>query len=165
MASPGSSVPASWTIGEEAGQMTLARPVRSRSVWRRLVRNRRVNAGGGVLLTFYLIALLAPIVAPEDPNHQVLIQRLKAPSLSHPMGTDGLGRDILSRAIWGARVSLSVSLVATLMSIVLGAQVGLIAGWFGGWLDNLLMRTADVFLAFPIFILLITVVAIYGSSV
>jgi peptide/nickel transport system permease protein len=121
--------------------------------------------GGGVLLAFYLVALLAPLTAPEDPNHQVLIERLKAPSLDHPMGTDGLGRDILSRAIWGGRVSLTLSVVATLVSILIGVQVGLIAGWFGGWLDNILMRTADVFLAFPIFILLITVVAIYGSSV
>ncbi|HEY7031697.1 MAG TPA: ABC transporter permease [Thermomicrobiales bacterium] len=165
MASSGSSAPASWTIGGGTARTTLARPVRSRSVWWRLARNRRVLTGGGVLLAFYLIALLAPLVAPEDPNHQVLVQRLKAPSLAHPMGTDGLGRDILSRAIWGARVSLSVSVVATLVSIVIGAQVGLVAGWFGRWPDNLLMRTADVFLAFPIFILLITVVAIYGSSV
>jgi peptide/nickel transport system permease protein len=121
--------------------------------------------GGGILLAFYLVALLAPLTAPEDPNRQVLIERLNAPSLDHPMGTDGLGRDILSRAIWGGRVSLSLSVVATLVSIVIGVQVGLVAGWFGGWLDNLLMRIADVFLAFPIFILLITVVAIYGSSV
>ena len=121
--------------------------------------------GGGVLLAFYLVALLAPLTAPEDPNHQVLIERLKAPSLDHPMGTDGLGRDILSRAIWGGRVSLTLSVVATLVGILIGVQVGLIAGWFGGWLDNILMRTADVFLAFPIFILLITVVAIYGSSI
>jgi peptide/nickel transport system permease protein len=165
MASPESSAPASWAIGGGAGLPTLARPVRTRSVWWRLVRNPRVIAGGTVLLAFYLIALLAPFVAPEDPNRQVLIERLNAPSLAHPMGTDGLGRDILSRAIWGARVSLSVSVVATLVSVVIGALVGLIAGWFGGWADNLLMRIADVFLAFPIFILLITVVAIYGSSV
>src|SRR5215218_7201093 len=164
MANPESSAPASWAIGGGTVQAPLARPIHSRSIWWRLVRNPRVIVGGTVLLAFYLIALLAPIVAPEDPNKQELIERLKAPSLAHPMGTDGLGRDILSRAIWGARLSLLISVVATLVSIVIGAQLGLIAGWFGGWLDNLLMRIADVFLAFPIFILLITVVAIYGSS-
>jgi peptide/nickel transport system permease protein len=137
----------------------------SHSVWWRLARNRRVLIGGGVLLIFYLVALLAPLTAPYDPNQQVLIDRLKAPSLDHPMGTDGLGRDVLSRAIWGGRISLTLSVVATLVGILIGVQVGLIAGWFGGWVDNILMRTADVFLAFPIFILLITVVAIYGSSV
>lgn len=118
-----------------------------------------------MLLALYLIALLAPLVAPQNPNRQVLLDRLKTPSSAHLMGTDGLGRDILSRAIYGGRASLAVSLVATLVSIVLGTQVGLVAGWFGGWLDNFLMRAADVFLAFPIFILLITVVAIYGSSI
>lgn len=142
-----------------------AAPVVTRSVWWRLAHNRRVIVGGGVLVTLYLIALLAPVVAPDDPNRQVLIERLQGPSEAHVMGTDPLGRDMLSRAIFGARVSLSVSLVATLVSIMIGAQIGLVSGWFGGWTDNLLMRTADVFLAFPIFILLITVVAIYGSSV
>src|SRR5215216_6753960 len=139
MANPESSAPASWAIGGGTVQAPLARPIHSRSIWWRLVRNPRVIVGGTVLLAFYLIALLAPIVAPEDPNKQELIERLKAPSLAHPMGTDGLGRDILSRAIWGARLSLLISVVATLVSIVLGAQVGLIAGWFGGWLDKLLI--------------------------
>src|SRR5262245_4031224 len=88
---------------EEVARTALPRPNRSHSVWWRLVRNRRVLLGGGVLLTFYLVALLAPLTAPYDPNQQVLIDRLKAPSLDHPMGTDGLGRDVLSRAIWGGR--------------------------------------------------------------
>jgi peptide/nickel transport system permease protein len=148
-----------------ASRSALARSSSSRSGWQRLMHNRRVTVGGALLLTLYLIALLARRVSPADPNRQVLIARLKGPSWAHLMGTDPLGRDILSRAIFGARVSLSVSLVATLVSIVIGAQVGLVAGWFGGWIDNLLMRIADVFLAFPIFILLITVVAIYGSSI
>jgi peptide/nickel transport system permease protein len=116
-------------------------------------------------MTLYLIALFAPITSPDDPHRQVLLDRLQGPSLDHLMGTDGLGRDILSRAIWGARVSLSVSLVATLMSLVRGALLGLVSGLAGGWLDNVIMRATDVFLAFPIFVLLITVVAIYGSSV
>jgi peptide/nickel transport system permease protein len=120
---------------------------------------------GAILLALYLVALLAPVVAPANPNTQVLIDRLQGPSWAHPMGTDPLGRDILSRAIYGARVSLTISLVATFVSIVLGALAGLVSGWFGGWIDNLLMRATDIFLAFPIFILLITVVAIYGSSI
>ncbi|MGH2534674.1 MAG: ABC transporter permease [Thermomicrobiales bacterium] len=154
-----------WPRGGERAGPALVRPSHSRSGWRRLLGERRVILGGGLLLTLYLIALAAPLVAPDDPNRQVLIDRLQGPSLDHPMGTDGLGRDILSRAIYGARVSLAVSLVATFVSVVIGALVGLVSGWFGGWLDNLIMRVADVVLAFPTFILLITVVAIYGSSV
>src|SRR4051794_26559808 len=165
MASSGSSAPISLRIGGSPTEISFARTRQSRSVWWRLARSRRVIAGGGMLLLFYFVALFAPVFAPHDPNKQVLLERLKAPSVAHLMGTDGLGRDILSRAIYGGRASLTVSLVATLMSIVIGTQIGLIAGWFGGWPDNLLMRVADIFLAFPSFILLITVVAIYGSSV
>ncbi len=117
-----------------------------------------------IVLALYLVALLAPLLVPHDPNQQVLLYRLNGPCAEHLFGTDSLGRDILSRAIYGARVSLAVSLVATLITIVIGALVGLVSGYVGGWLDNLMMRVTDVFLAFPIFILLITVVAIYGSS-
>ncbi|MDQ3547300.1 MAG: ABC transporter permease [Chloroflexota bacterium] len=133
-------------------------------MWRRFLRNRRALIGGMIVLALYLVALLAPLLVPHDPNQQVLLDRLNGPSAEHLFGTDSLGRDILSRAIYGARVSLAVSLVATLITIVIGALVGLVSGYVGGWLDNLMMRVTDVFLAFPIFILLITVVAIYGSS-
>lgn len=130
----------------------------------RFVQNRRVMLGLGVILFLSLAALLAPVVSPHDPDDQILINRLAAPSLDHPFGTDSLGRDILSRAIYGARVSLSVSLVAMLISVSIGALVGLIAGFSRGIIDNVLMRITDVVLAFPVFILLITVVAIYGSG-
>ncbi len=144
----------------------LERTVRAqRSLWRRLVRNRRIAFGLITLGLFYLVALLAPWIAPHDPNAQVLIDRLKGPSFAHPFGTDSLGRDLLSRAMWGTRLSLSISFVAMLLTILLGSVVGLISGYRGGFVDNLLMRITDLFLAFPVFILLITVVAIFGSSV
>lgn len=132
--------------------------------WRRLLRNRRIAIGVGVLLMMYLIGLLAPWLAPADPNAQILIDRLKPPSGAHPLGTDSLGRDILSRAIWATRISLSVSLVAMLITIIVGATLGLVAGFLGGMVDMVLMRLTDMLMAFPIFILLITIVAIYGSS-
>jgi ABC-type dipeptide/oligopeptide/nickel transport system permease subunit len=138
---------------------------RSTSLGRRLLSNRRVAIGLTVVIAFYLIALAAPLVSPADPNAQVLLERLKAPSLEHPFGTDSLGRDILSRAIWATRISLGVSLVAMLITVGLGSLVGLLAGFRGGIVDNVLMRVTDVFLAFPVFILLITVISIYGSSV
>jgi peptide/nickel transport system permease protein len=133
--------------------------------WRRLIGNRRVALGVVVLVALYAVALLAPVLAPADPNKQVLLSRLKPPSSAHWLGTDSLGRDILSRAIFATRVSLGVSLVAMLITVAVGTLIGLVAGFAGGTVDDVLMRITDVFLAFPIFILLITVVAMFGSSI
>ena len=132
--------------------------------WVRLARNPRIAIGCGILTTLYLIAIFAPWLAPQDPNAQILLDRLKPPSWAHWMGTDSLGRDILSRAIWATRVSLSVSLVAMLITILVGVSLGLIAGFLGGAVDSFIMRATDMLMAFPVFILLITMVAIYGSS-
>lgn len=149
-----------------AGTGALALPPRlTAPLWRRLLSNRRVALGIAVLLFLYVVAILAPLLAPADPNKQVLLERLRPPSTAHWFGTDSLGRDILSRAIWAARVSLAVSFVAMLITVVVGTIVGGVAGFLGGAADDLLMRFTDVVLAFPLFILLITVVAIYGSSV
>ncbi len=158
-------MPARRARGGDIVEPTRLLPPQSRPVWRRLKRNRQVLIGAAFLLTLYLIALLAPLTAPDDPDRQVLIDRLQGPSWDHLAGTDGHGRDILSRAIWGARLSLSISLVATLMSVGIGAVAGLVSGLARGWIDNVIMRATDIFLAFPIFVLLITVVAIYGSRV
>lgn len=137
-------------------------PTRLRS---RVFRNRRVVAGLVLILALHAAAILAPRLSPYPPDAQVLTDRLTPPTRQHLLGVDHLGRDILSRVLWGARVSLSVGLVATLLTIVVGAVFGLLSGYFGSWVDALLMRTTDVFLAFPVFILLITLAAIYGSSV
>jgi peptide/nickel transport system permease protein len=142
-----------------------ARLTSSPKWWQRFLRNPRVVVGLTLITVLYLVALLAPVLAPHDPNAQVLLDRLKPPSPQHWLGTDQLGRDVLSRAIWAARVSLGVSLVATAITVVVGTLVGMVAGYFGGWADQVLMRTVDVFLSFPVFILLITIVAIYGASV
>jgi len=148
------------------GTRALERRVRAQpSVWRRLLRNRRVVMGGSVLIAFYLIALFAPWLAPADPNGQILLERLQPPSSAHWFGTDSLGRDILSRAIYATRISLGVSLVAMAITIVIGTTFGLLAGFLGGWVDSVLMRFTDMLLAFPVFILLVTIVAIYGSSI
>jgi peptide/nickel transport system permease protein len=133
--------------------------------WRRLIGNRRIALGVTVLTVMYLVGLLAPWLSPADPNAQVLLDRLQAPSVAHPLGTDSLGRDMLSRAIWATRISLSVSLVAMLITICIGATLGMIAGFLGGIVDMVIMRLTDMLMAFPIFILLITIVAIYGSSI
>ena len=148
-------------------EATPSRPARNQtaaSVWLRRMQNRQVVLGLVIIAGLYLVALLAPLLAPHGPNEQILLDRLKPPSWEHPFGTDSFGRDIFSRVIWGARVSLAVSLVATLITVVIGGLVGVVSGFFGGWVDNAMMRVTDVFIAFPLFLLLITVIAIYGSS-
>jgi len=121
-------------------------------------------AGSVVLVATLAIAVLAEKLAPYDPNGQVLLDRLNGPSGAHLFGTDGLGRDVLSRAIWGARVSLGVGFASVAITTVVGTTIGMVAGYSGRWVDNVLMRFVDVFISIPVFMLLLTVVAIYGSS-
>lgn len=144
----------------------VATPVapRRRSVLRRLLSNQRVVAGSVVLLITLAVAVFAEVLAPSDPNGQILADRLAAPSMSHPFGEDQLGRDVLSRVIYGARVSLGVGFSSVVITIVIGTIIGVAAGFFGKWTDNVLMRFVDVFISIPVFMLLLTVVAIYGSS-
>ena len=115
----------------------------------------------GVVL---LSALLAPWIAPYDPYVMNMDEALQPPSLTHPMGTDVLGRDVMSRLIFGARISMEVSIFSRLISLLLGTLLGLVAGYCGGKLDSLIMRIADVTLAYPALLLLIAVVAAVGPS-
>ena len=138
---------------------------RRRSLVLRLVSNQRVVAGAIVLLVTFAVALLADVLAPYEPNAQILAERLAGPSLAHPFGQDHLGRDVLSRAIYGARVSLGVGFSSVAITIVIGTIIGVAAGYFGRWTDSVLMRFVDVFISIPVFMLLLTVVAIYGSNV
>lgn len=131
---------------------------------RRLVRNRRAWVGGIIVLAFILVAVLAPVLAPYDPFRQSVQNRLQPPSSEHVLGTDELGRDILSRIIHGTRVSLLVAAMAVVVSLVAGVVLGAIAGYYGGVLDNLIMRVVDLFLALPAIILAIALVAVLGSS-
>jgi peptide/nickel transport system permease protein len=130
---------------------------------RRLLRNRRAVVGGVIVLAFCMLAIGAPVLAPYAPEAQTLALRNRPPSLEHLMGTDALGRDILSRAIWAARVSLSIGIVSVLLSAVLSTTIGAIAGYAGGWIDGVLMRLTDAFLAFPTLFLMIAIVAAFGS--
>jgi len=138
---------------------------RRRSLVVRLLSNQRVVVGSVVLLVTFAVALLADVLAPYEPNAQILAERLAGPSLAHPFGQDHLGRDVLSRAIYGARVSLGVGFSSVAITIVIGTIIGVAAGFFGRWTDNVLMRFVDVFISIPVFMLLLTVVAIYGSNV
>jgi len=120
----------------------------------------------GLFLTIFLVsvALLAPYIAKYDPDQQDLSMRLSPPSPEHPFGTDQLGRDILSRVIWGSRISLTIAVVVVAISFSIGTAVGMIAGYFGGKIDELLMRITDMFMAFPRLILAMAVAAALGPG-
>jgi peptide/nickel transport system permease protein len=121
-------------------------------------------AGGAVLLLLCAVAVLAPWLAPYDPLAQQLELRLAPPSLAHPLGLDELGRDILSRLLYGARISLIVGVTVVAIAGSLGTAIGAVAGFAGGWIEALLMRTTDVFLAFPGILLAIAFVAVLGPA-
>lgn len=137
----------------------------------RRVRTRRLAlAGGGFVLALALVAALAPWLAPQDPTRQALRTRLTGPTLAaadgqaHLLGTDHLGRDVLSRIIWGSQVSLLVGFAAVMVGGGLGAGLGLLAGFHGGWVDHLVMTLADAQLAFPFILLAIGIIAVLGPS-
>jgi peptide/nickel transport system permease protein len=132
-------------------------------LWR-VVRNRRGLLGGVVVAAMLAAGILAPAVAPYSYSTQSLLQRLKPPTAAHWLGTDGFGRDILTRVIWGARVSLEIGFLATGLAIVVGTTVGGAAGYFGGAVDTGIMRVADVFMSVPALFLILVVVALFGAS-
>ena len=143
-----------------------SRPLRQRrGLLLRLLGNQRVVVGCSVLLLTLLVAVFAGQLAPYDPNAQILVARLGPPSSAHLFGSDQLGRDVLSRVIWGSRVSLGVGFSSVAITIVIGTAIGVAAGYSGGWIDGSLMRFVDVFISIPVFMLLLTIVAIYGSNV
>ena len=122
-------------------------------------------SGGALIAVCVLMAVAAPWLATHDPDAINLTLALQAPSPAHWLGTDSLGRDLYSRLLYGARISLVVGVGAVGLSILIGTALGLIAGWYGGWLDGLLMRTVDIMLCFPTFFLLLAIIALVGQSV
>ncbi|HET9798323.1 MAG TPA: ABC transporter permease [Gemmatimonadaceae bacterium] len=133
-------------------------------VSRALRRDARAWFGIGVVVTLALLALLAPIVSRHDPLAIDLVNQLQGPSPSHWLGTDIQGRDVWSRLVYGSRVSLSAGVVSQLIALLLGLTLGLAAGFRGGWVDELVMRLADVTLAFPTLLLLIAMAAALQPS-
>jgi peptide/nickel transport system permease protein len=132
--------------------------------WRRLHRRVLSRVGLGIVGTVVLAGGLAPYLAPYDPAHQELSDILEAPSQQHFLGTDDLGRDVLSRLIWGARVSLQVGVIAVAIALVAGTGLGLLSGYMDGMLDNWLMRLMDALLAFPVLVLALALAAVLGPS-
>lgn len=132
--------------------------------WRRLRCNKVAMAGGIVVLLLILMAIFAPLIAPFDPITQDYEHLRESPSLDHPFGTDAFGRDILSRVIYGARISLRLGFLGTFFGVALGIIIGNFAGFYGGHVDSLIMRLIDVQLAFPGLILAIAIIAVLGHG-
>jgi peptide/nickel transport system permease protein len=147
-------------MSEEKSQQTS----QVREVWRRLKRNRAAMAGGIIVLLFVATALLAPWLSPHHPNEGDLTKRLKAPDREHFLGTDPLGRDLLSRVIYGARISLQIQIVAVMIALFVGTILGMVGGYYGGTFDNLIMRIMDILLAFPGIFLAIAIIAVLGPG-
>lgn len=142
-----------------------------RVFWRRFLRRKPAVIAAVVLLLIFASAVFASVVAPFDPEEVMLLNRFAKP-FTHTadgrilfFGGDNLGRDVLSRVLYGGRVSLQVGFVAAGLSLALGVVLGAVSGFYGSWIDSLLMRLADIFLSIPDLLLLITVVAVFGPIV
>ncbi len=155
------------TIGDADGAV---RPGQGSRAWRKLARNPLALAGSLILLVVVGAALAAPWVAPHDPARQSLIRRFAPPvwvaggQAAHPLGTDQVGRDILSRMIHGARISLLVGVAAVIVSLLVGVSLGLLSGYLGGRIDTVIMTVVDVTLSFPQLLLALAFVAALGPS-
>ncbi len=132
--------------------------------WRRFRHHTPAMIGLGIIVTFVLLAVLAPLISPYDPNDQDLAAAIQGPSGSHWLGTDQLGRDIATRLMYGARISLMIGVLAVAIGLVIGVPLGMIAGYYGGWADLAISRLADMMFAFTSILLALTLVAVLGVS-
>ena len=135
-----------------------------REAWRSFKKSRSAVVGAGIVVFFVLLAIFGPLIAPYGMNEQSLANRLLAPSGEHWFGTDDLGRDIFSRILYGARLSIWVGFASVIMSVIVGTFLGIIAGYYGRWIDTIISRIFDIMLAFPSILLAIAIVSILGPS-
>jgi peptide/nickel transport system permease protein len=127
-------------------------------------KSKLAIAGLAIVLGLVVVTVIAPLIAPYDPVEMNLGNRLQAPSGAHWMGTDELGRDIFSRVLYGTRLALKIMIIVLLIDLPLGVFLGIVAGYFGGWLDEVIMRLADIFMAFPRLVLAMAIGAALGPS-
>ncbi len=133
--------------------------------WNRFRKNGLAIAGGVIVSVLFVVAALAPFISPYNPDDIDRKHILESPERLHPLGTDDLGRDVLSRMIWGSRISLSVGFVAVGIATAIGMLLGAISGFYGGWLDRIIMRFIDIMLSIPTFFLILAVIAFIGPSI
>lgn len=165
-------------MGDVAGELVEAgqrKAPAQRRLWRfsrvgRFLREPSAVFGMVIIALLLVSAIAAPVLAPHDPNETDLRLRNTPPfwesggSAAHLLGTDPVGRDLLSRIIYGARISLLIGIVVTFLAAIAGMFLGMLAGYYGGWIDEVLMRTADLFLAFPFILLAITIISVLGAG-
>lgn len=132
--------------------------------WKRFLRHKLAVVGAVTITLIILMALFAPVLAPHDPNHVDVMMAREGPCENHLLGFDVVGRDVLSRLIYGTRISLSVGLVAVSIYVFIGLVMGSIAGYFGGWVDMLISRLIDAVLSFPVLMLILVIVGTLGPS-
>ncbi len=160
-----------WTVRGVMRQRSRVQRVRGDSQWaiagRHFRKNRMAMGGLVIMILLYVVTLITPLIAPYDPAAQgdIVMTRYLPPSAEHLMGTDKFGRDIFSRVLFGARISLSIGFIAVGISITLGTLLGAVAGYFGGLTDGVLMRLTDMMLSFPRLVLLIVVIALFEPSI
>ncbi len=168
------------SLGAGGAPLTQKRESLTQDAIRRLVRNRAAVVGGSIIIILALMAIFAPLVAPKSYEVQVLTDQNSAPewlfsifpsmkpyaqvSNDYPLGTDYVGRDLFSRIVYGARISLSVAVIAPLISLLIGVVYGSISGYFGGRVDNIMMRIVDVLYAFPTILFVILMMAFFRST-
>ncbi len=133
--------------------------------WKRFKKNKLAVGGAIFVFLLVIVAIAAPLFAPQDPNAIDVDSILQLPSVIHPLGTDDLGRDVLSRMIWGARISLAVGFVAVGIATLIGVILGAIAGYYRGLIESLIMRLVDIMLTIPSFFLILTVIAFVGPGI
>lgn len=142
----------------------VVRRIRGSSSKNRVRSHTQIRLGGGVICLLTLVAIIGPVVTPYDPTTQALEHRLQSPSVVHPLGTDTLGRDVATRLVYGARISLSLAVVVTAIRVLVGTAIGLLAGYSGGIVDTALMRLVDIQLAFPGLVLALVIAGVLGPS-
>ncbi|SDP85549.1 peptide/nickel transport system permease protein [Litchfieldia salsa] len=146
-------------VSEQSTRLTA-----SKQFYKKLAKNKAALAGAIIVSVFVLLALLAPAIAPYNPNTIDIANKLQTPSAEHWFGTDDKGRDILSRLLHGSRISLTVGVLSTLLGAAVGIVLGIVAGYYGRWIDSLIMRICDILLAFPGILLALAIVSILGAS-
>lgn len=134
-------------------------------LWRRLKMNKVALVCLSIIVLLYTLAILAPFIAPYDIEEMDFDNLWGAPSRHHPMGTDGMGRDLLTLVLYGSRVSLSVGLISMMIAVTIGTGIGAVSGYYGGLVDRILMSLTEIGLCFPSFFLVLTIVALFGNGI
>ena len=161
---PGSAVAGTGSIGAAAAEPAVGAANGSVGPSSGPRLPRKFWVGASIVTVYVLAALAAPWIAPHDPDAQDVVNRLADPSWQHPVGTDELGRDVMSRLIFAARIDLTVGFLGALLPMLAGTALGALAGYIGRWVDALIMRVADVVQAFPAYILIIALVFAFGQG-